>query len=382
MASNGLQVRLLEDGMAAIARDAWNRLGCTGFPCLRHEFLLALEEGGCLGDRVGWFPLPLTLTDPSGELLAALPLYLKSNSFGEFVFDWAWAEAHERAGRTYYPKLVAASPFTPATGPRLLVRPDLREPALVARLIGAAIEAARSLGVSSLHWLFPTDDELTQAPGLLRRTGCQFHWENPGYQSFEHFLAALTAKRRKEIQRERRRVREAGVELVPLAGEEVSAREWAAFHALYRDTFDRHGNFPALTLAFFRQLAATLGSRVRLVLARRAGEIVAAAYFLVGDDALYGRYWGCREEIPGLHFEACYYQGIEFCIARGLRRFEPGAQGEHKISRGFLPARTASCHWLAHEDFRAPVARFLQREAAMMDDYIRRMGERSPYRQA
>ena len=376
-----LQARILTGGLAGVDGGDWNRLEGTAFPYLRHEFLLALETQGCLGERVGWQPYHLLIEGPEGRLLAALPQYLKFNSFGEFVFDWSWAEAHERAGLAYYPKLVVAAPFTPATGPRLLLAPEAGgDGELAGEVIDLAIEAAREAGVSSLHWLFATDAGLSTSPLLMRRAGCQFHWENRGYGSFEDFLGQLTAKRRKEILRERRQVREAGVELVQLAGTEVSPAEWRTFHALYRGTFDKHGNYPALTYAFFQEVAATMGEQVRLVMARRGGKIIAAAYFLVGDDCLYGRYWGAMEEIPGLHFEACYYQGIEYCIDQGLRRFEPGAQGEHKISRGFLPSRTWSYHWMAHPGFRSPIARFLERESVMIEDYINRLMARSPYK--
>ena len=374
--------RILAEGITEVAGSAWNRLTDGAYPHLRHEFLWALEAEGCLGEKVGWEPRHLVIEDADGSLLAALPMYLKHNSFGEFVFDWAWADAHHRVGLDYYPKLVVASPFTPATGPRLLMSSELRHTPLAERVTGCAIEAARSLGVSSLHWLFATDQSLAADRRLLRRTGCQFHWHNQHYDSFEDFLARLTSKRRKEILRERRMVREAGVELISLSGGEVSKAEWQAFHALYRRTFDKHGNYPALTLGFFRRLATTLGEQVRLVLALRHGQIIAAAYFLVGADCLYGRYWGCREELPGLHFEACYHQGIEFCIEHRLARFEPGAQGEHKISRGFLPSPTFSYHWMAHQGFYRPIMLFLQREQAYMDEYMQRLMERSPYRRA
>lgn len=375
-----LRLRILDDGLAAIDGAAWNRLVTGGHPCLRHEFLLAMESQGCLGEQVGWQPQHLVIEAQGGELLAALPQYLKFNSFGEFVFDGAWAEAHERAGIAYYPKRVVATPFTPATGPRLLLAPGMAGEAMAAALIGAAIHEAQEAGMSSLHWLFASDAALARAPALMKRMGCQFHWENRGYGGFDDFLGELTAKRRKEILRERRQVRDAGVELTRISGAEASVMEWRAFHALYRSTFYRHGNYPALTLGFFRKVAATMGEQVCLVFARRQGRMIAAAYFLVGDECLYGRYWGASEDVSALHFEACYYQGIEYCIDRGLRRFEPGAQGEHKISRGFLPTRTWSYHWIAHPGFRAPIAQFLDRETRLMDDYIERQMTRSPYK--
>jgi predicted N-acyltransferase len=359
----------------------WNALSDGAYPFLRHEFLSALEEQGCLGQRVGWLPHHLLVEDEAGQLAAACPMYLKLNSFGEFVFDWAWAEAYQRAGLDYYPKLVVAAPFTPATGPRLLVAPAARGGPLAEAVLDAAIDTAREAGVSSLHWLFTTDAALLESPQFLKRMGCQFHWENRGYQSFEDFLAELTAKRRKEILRERRQVREAGVELVRLRGDAVEPALWRTVHELYCTTFAKHGNYPALTERFFRDIAASMGEQVLLALAMRGGKVMGAAYFLVGADALYGRYWGANEDIPGLHFEACYYQGIEFCIEAGLQRFEPGAQGEHKISRGFLPTPTWSAHWIGHPAFEAPIARFLKQETAGMRDYLAELTERSPYKE-
>ncbi len=359
---------------------AWNALTGGAYPFLRHEFLAALEERNCLGPRVGWLPHHLLVEDQAGQLAAACPMYLKLNSFGEFVFDWAWAEAYQRAGLDYYPKLVVAAPFTPATGPRLLVAPGQRGGPLAEQVIDAAMDAAREAGGSSLHWLFTTDAALLESPRLLKRMGCQFHWENRGYAGFEDFLAELTAKRRKEILRERRLVREAGVELVRLRGDAVAPELWRVVHELYCTTFAKHGNYPALTEACFREIAATMGERVMLVLAARRGEIVGAAYFLVGDEALYGRYWGASEEVPALHFEACYYQGIEYCIENGLRLFEPGAQGEHKISRGFLPTPTWSAHWIGDPRFRKPIADFLEREEVAMQSYVSELEARSPYK--
>ena len=380
MPPTDLKVRLLRHGLAEIRPEAWNALGVSGYPPLRHEFLLALETEGCLRPEIGWTPWYLVLEASDGRLCGALPLYLKDNSFGEFVFDGAWADAHERAGIAYFPKLVVASPFTPATGPRLLTASGDDATEVARRLIDAARALAERQGIASLHWLFATDAALAASPGLHRRVGCQFHWHNRGYETFDDFLAQLTSKRRKEILRERRQVHEAGVVMSQTSGTTVTLKEWEAFHALYCHTFAKFGNYPALTLGFFTRVAATLGDSVRLVLARRHGEIIAAAYFLVGEDCLYGRYWGSREEIPGLHFEACYYQGIDYCIQRGLQRFEPGAQGEHKISRGFLPTRTWSYHWLAHPEFQMPIARFLAREATLMEQYVAELNTHSPYR--
>lgn len=374
-----LRTRLVRH-MADIDRDAWNALGAAAYPFLRHEFLLALERQGCLDPRVGWVPHHLVFEDEQGRLRAACPTYLKYNSFGEFVFDWSWADAYRQAGLDYYPKLVVAAPFTPATGPRLLLAPDLRGPACTGPLIETMIGIAGESRVSSLHWLFANDEALLGSPLLLHRMGCQFHWENRGYAGFDEFLAQLTAKRRKEILRERRQVRDAGVELRRLPGNQVEPELWDLVYELYCTTFAKHGNYPALSAGFFRAIAAGMGEQVLLVLALRDGRIIGAAYFLVGRDTLYGRYWGCSEEIPALHFEACYYQGLEYCMEAGLRRFEPGAQGEHKISRGFLPTPTWSAHWIAHPDFRRAIGQFLQRERRGVQEYMARLDARSPYK--
>ena len=376
---NGMKARIIPR-LSQVQASDWSALTGGAYPYLRHEFLSALEEQGCLGRDIGWVPHHLLIEDAAGNLAAACPMYLKLNSFGEFVFDWAWADAYQRAGLDYYPKLVIAAPFTPATGPRLLIAPEHRTGAMAEAVVDAAIAAAREAGVSSLHWLFSADDALLESPRLLGRLGYQFHWENQGYDSFAEFLARLTAKRRKEILRERRQVREAGVNLVRLRGDEMPQELWRAFHELYCATFAKHGNYPALTEGFFRETARTMGEQVMLVLAERKGGLIGAAYFLVGADCLYGRYWGCWEEIPGLHFEACYYQGIEFCIERGLGRFEPGAQGEHKISRGFPPTATWSAHWIADPGFKQPIARFLAREEAAVREYMETLMARSPFK--
>jgi predicted N-acyltransferase len=373
-----MQVRLVAQ-LDEVDPAVWNALGGAELPFLRHEFLAALEGQGCLTRRIGWEPHHLLVEDAGGRLVAALPTYLKFNSFGEFVFDWAWADGYERAGRDYYPKLVVAAPFTPATGPRILLAPDAPSTA-AADALDLALETAKSARVSSLHWLFASDPVLAEAPQLLKRVGCQFHWENPGYASFEDFLARLTAKRRKEILRERRMVREAGIELVRCRGSELEPGLWRTVHQLYCSTFAKFGNFPALTERFLRETASTMGEQVMVALALRQGEIIGAAYFLVGPECLYGRYWGCMEEVPALHFEACYYQGIEYCIEHRLARFEPGAQGEHKISRGFLPTRTWSYHWIADADFRGAIARFLERETLALEVHIAELDARSPYK--
>jgi predicted N-acyltransferase len=374
-----LNTRLLSR-IDELSPQAWNALSVEPYPFLRHEFLQALEAHDCLGRYVGWFPRHLVCEEDTGRLIGALPMYLTANSFGEFVFDWSWAHAHERCGLKYYPKAVIASPFTPANGPRLLIAAEADRETAATALIDAALTAARKLGLSSAHWLFGTDPELAAHPELLARKGCQFHWENPGYRDFEDFLDTLTAKRRKEIRRERRQAAEAGLSIERLPGDRASDADWRQFHQLYQITFDKHGNHAALTCAFFAGLGQAMGAQVLLTVARKGGEIVAAAFFLVGSEALSGRYWGAEEDVPALHFELCYYQGIEYCIEHGLRRFEPGAQGEHKVSRGFMPRPTWSYHWIADPELRLGIQRFVQREAQEVDAYMAALGGRSVYR--
>ncbi len=369
------------DSLAGIDSREWNALGAAPYPFLRHEFLRALEKQGAVGERYGWLPRHLVARDRNGTLLGAVPLYLKNNSYGEFVFDWSWAQAYERAGLDYYPKLVSAAPYTPATGPKLLLHPAA-PPALADDLISAAGALAEELGVSSLHWLFTPEDETSrlQAHGLMRRHGCQFHWQNQGYRDFDDFLARLSSAKRKKIRRERRRVHEAGIDIRQLRGDEISDSEWATFHRLYESTFHKRGGMPTLSEGFFREIGRQMPASVLLVLAYHQQRIVAAAFNLVGDDTLYGRHWGCEEEFHSLHFEACYYQGLDFCIANGLQRFEPGAQGEHKVSRGFLPTTTASAHWIADPRFAEAVRHFLEQEQGAMVDYEAEMNTHSPYK--
>lgn len=371
------------DAIDRIPADDWNRLVDPDTPFLRHEFLSAMERHGCVGESLGWIPHHLALNDrATGRLLAAAPCYLKFNSYGELVFDWAWADAYRRNARPYYPKLVVASPYTPATGPRLLVGDGPDRLRYARALAEGAVQVAERLGVSSLHWLFVTAEEtdLLEDAGLLRRVGCQFHWNNPGYRSFDDFLSTFTADKRKKIKRERRRVAEAGIVIRRLSGADIGESEWSVFHRLYRDTFDKRGGLPTLSLPFFQEIGQTMGRHLLLVLAYHGSEIVAAAFGLVGAHSLFGRHWGCFKDFHSLHFEACYYQGLEFCIESGLQRFEPGAQGEHKVSRGFLPTPTWSAHWIADPRFRQAIAGFLDQETRGMEDYLNEMHARSPYR--
>lgn len=370
------------DAIDNISAAAWNALASTDDPFLRHEFLAALERHGCVGHALGWLPQHLVIEDAAGELLGAAPMYIKYNSYGEFVFDWSWADAYERTGRRYYPKLVVAVPYTPATGPRLLLRQSPDKERVADALIEAAVAHARDIGASSLHWLFTTEEDTRRLErhGLMRRTGCQFHWQNRGYSSFDDYLGAFSSGKRKKIKRERRRVAEAGVAIDMIRGDQADGQQWALIHNFYRHTFDTKGGIPTLSLPFFREIAATMGDQILLVMARDGGRDVAGAISFVGEDTLYGRHWGCLADYHSLHFEACYYQGLDYAIARGLRRFEPGAQGEHKISRGFLPTPTWSAHWIADPMFRDAISDFLLRETKAMDGYIDELSGHSPFR--
>ncbi|MGE0081691.1 MAG: GNAT family N-acetyltransferase [Thiohalomonadaceae bacterium] len=367
--------------LAAVPAAQWDALAVPArHPFLRHAFLHGLERHGCVGERWGWLPRHL-LAWEGERLVGALPLYLKDNSYGELVFDWAWADAYQRAGLAYYPKLVSAVPYTPTTGPRLLLAADA--PADTGeRLLQEALEQTRAAGCSSLHVLFPDERQAAflQTHGLLRRTGTQFHWFNRGYRDFDDFLDTFTAEKRKKLKRERRRVVEQGVTLEVREGRDIDEAHWAAFHRFYRSTFDKRGGYATLTEDFFRALGETMPEQVVLVLARHAGRYVAGALSFRSSDTLYGRHWGCEAEFNSLHFEACYYLGLEYCIRHGLQRFEPGAQGEHKVARGFEPVPTWSAHWLAHAGFSEAVARYLAHEEAATVEYMRELAEHLPYR--
>ncbi|BAU48798.1 hypothetical protein SVA_2248 [Sulfurifustis variabilis] len=378
-----MHLRVLPD-LSAVPPHEWNALDLGGSPFVRHEFLRTLEETGCVGADTGWQPRHLALYhDARAErLVGAVPLYLKTHSYGEYVFDWAWARAYARAGHAYYPKLVAAVPFTPATGPRLLVDPASDRSEVTGRLLDGALALARELEASSLHWLFPTEPEadFLAARGLLKRTGYQFHWSNSGYRDFDDFLSRFTANKRKKIRQERRYVREAGVRLRVVSGGAAEARDWEALYRFYRSTIARYEGVPYLSREFFHAIGRRLPERVVLVMAEQSGACIAAALNFRGDEALYGRYWGGRPGVNGLHFETCYYAAIEYCIAAGLKRYEAGAQGEHKVARGFAPVATYSSHWLAHPRFSGAVADFLSREQLAVAGYMDELREHLPFK--
>jgi predicted N-acyltransferase len=361
--------------LAAVDPAEWNQLAGPQ-PFVRHEFLSALIDCGCAAPRSGWLPQFLLLRR-GGVLAGAMPLFVKSHSYGEYVFDWAWADAHERQGVEYYPKLLCAIPFTPVRGPRLLASGN----AVRRSLIGAALDLARQ--TSSLHVLFPREEEaqLLQESGMLLRRTVQFHWRNAGYRDFDDFLARLNHARRKTLRQERRRVREAGVSLRWLEGAAIERRHWEFFNRCYRKTYAAHRSTPYLNLEFFLRLGRALPQCMAMVIAERNNaRPIASALFLTDGTTLYGRYWGALEHVPLLHFECCYYQPIEFAIARGLQIFEGGAQGEHKLFRGLMPVETLSAHWLSHPRFARAVESFLEREGAGIERYVNELCEHSPFK--
>jgi len=366
----------VRDSLAAIPAHDWNRLAGDD-PFLRHEFLHALHESGCAGAATGWTPHFLILRE-DGRLAGAMPLYLKVHSYGEYVFDWAWADAYRRHGLRYYPKLLNAVPFTPVSGQRLLAAHSGQR----RLLLGAALQLAREAGTSSLHCLFPPAAQAAEMRdgGLMLRNGVQFHWRNHGYADFDGFLATLNHDKRKKIRQQRRRVRDAGISCECFAGSAVTDALWGFFNRCYRETYRQHRSTPYLNLDFFRAIGRLMPENILLIVAMRGSQRIAASLNIHNEQRLCGRYWGALEYHPALHFEACYYQVIEFCIAHGIASFEGGAQGEHKIARGLLPVETHSAHWLAHPQFAAAVEDFLQRESRGIAAYVDELGERSPFK--
>lgn len=383
MADGGdrLTVRVVER-LADVPAADWDACAGDENPFVSHAFLEALEASGSATAATGWLPQHLVLEDGEGRLLGAVPLYLKSHSYGEYVFDHGWAAAYERAGGEYYPKLQAAVPFTPVTGPRLLLRPGADTKA-ADLLVAAMVEVAKRYKVSSLHVTFPTRGEWERlgGAGFLQRMGQQFHWENQGYAGFEDFLAALNARKRKQIRRERREAQESGLTIETLTGSAIEARHWDAFYRFYMSTSDRKWGSAYLTRAFFDLLGERMADKVVLVMARKGTRYVAGALNLRGRDTLFGRNWGCLGDFPFLHFEACYYRAIDFAIAHDLKRVEAGAQGAHKIQRGYLPTPTYSAHWIRDPGFARAVADFLRRERAAIESEMAELEEElSPFR--
>lgn len=381
-----MQVRFI-DSLDRIDREQWNAVTGTDYPFTRHEFLSALEITGATDSRSGWQPNHLLVyDDDGGRLLAAMPLYLKFHSYGEYVFDWSWANAYHRAGLEYYPKLLAAIPYTPASGPRLCIASDIDRGSITSLVVETLKEEAARHAASSAHVLFPEcglKDRLQNA-GFDYRRGVQYHWFNRHYGCFEDFLADFSSRKRKNLKKERRRIGEQGLRLETLCANQVSDAVWERFYYFYQLTYaKRSGHGGYLTQAFFEQVARTMPEHIVLILAyddRRDPEPIAGALNFRDRHTLYGRYWGCLAEYDFLHFETCYYQGIEYCIRHGLDRFDPGAQGEHKIQRGFTPVETWSNHWLSRPEFRLAIRDFLRRDNLAMQDYLRQARELLPFK--
>ncbi|HKT75227.1 MAG TPA: GNAT family N-acetyltransferase [Sphingobium sp.] len=366
-------------GVADLPRDEWDACAGSANPFVSWDFLAALERSGSVGEGTGWQPLPLLIDGADGRIAAAAPLYGKTHSQGEYVFDHGWADAWERAGGSYYPKIQLAAPFSPVPGPRLL----LREPALAPALIAGIETLVRQNHLSSAHATFIDPDQvpLFEAADWLIREDSQFHWTNRGYRDFADFLGTLSSAKRKNIRKERERAVE-GLEIAHLTGGDLTEEHWDAFWRFYQDTGSRKWGRPYLTRAFFSLLGESMADRVLLVLALRHGRPIAGALNLIGADALYGRYWGCVEDVPHLHFELCYYQAIDAAIARGLHRVEAGAQGGHKLARGYAPEPTYSAHFIPNASFRRAVADFLGAERAGVQRDRAWLAERAPFRKA
>jgi uncharacterized protein len=380
------------ESLRGVTATEWDALVPPNDPFTTHAFLGALEESGCVGPGTGWVPRHVVLRGASGALVGAMPLYLKDDSYGEYIFDWAWAEAAHGAGMPYYPKLVSAVPFTPATGARLLVKPGRPRGPVVSRLIEGARTLAAQEDASSIHLLFLTESELAEVgegwcaelggamDGFLPRLSYQFNWQNRGYRDFEHYLAAFRSPARKQVRRERRRLAGSELQLVTLQGAELDDAQWQALWSFYRDTTSRKWGQAYLNEGFFQRLRSELSQHVWATLAQVGDRVVAGALLLQRGQHLYGRYWGALEDHDGLHFELCYYRPIELCIQQGWTRFEAGAQGVHKLKRGLLPGMTYSAHWIADPALRQGVAEYVLREALVVKREVRRLDEHGPFR--
>ena len=371
----------LHGSIHEIAAGDWDACAGADNPFVSHDFLSAVEDSGSAGPRTGWLPRHAALRDPGGRLIGCAPMYAKGHSYGEYVFDHGWARAFEQAGGNYYPKLQVASPFSPVTGPRLLVRPDNEFGQ--ATLAAALAQACRELKLSSVHVTFCTQGEYDTLgdAGWLQRLGVQYHWHNEGYSCFDDFLGALNSRKRKSIRRERRDANAAGLVFHTLRGSQIERAHWKAFYRFYESTVDRKWGSAYLTNKFFPLLSERLGDRVVLMLAEHDGKLVAGALNLAGTDTLYGRNWGCLGDFPFLHFELCYYRAIDYAIEHGLKTVEAGAQGEHKIQRGYLPSPTYSAHWINHPGLRRAIGEHLERERPAMEMEMAALMELSPFRQ-
>jgi len=377
-----LTIRQL-DSLQSVSADSWNLLTDGGNPFIRHEYLHGLEQHDCLTGH-GWSPCHLAAYSDE-VLVGALPLYRRTNSYGEFVFDWAWADAYERSGRKYYPKLVTAIPFAPVAGPRFLVRQDFPSATVIKRqLLEQVLRQINSSELSSWHCLFPdaANSDVYSGSGLLERTSCQFHWINDSYRDFQDFLDALNSKKRKQIRKERRAVHASGIEIDVLSGKDISEQHWSVFYDFYCSTFHRRWGNPRLTLDFFQSLGKSMPAQTLLILARNRQEYVAGAFVMLGENTLYGRHWGCSQQFTFLHFELCYYQTIEYCIKNSMHKVDAGVQGEHKLARGFQPVGMVSYHWIQDPDFRQAIEKYLVRETSEMKWYLDSLRQHLPFRSA
>jgi predicted N-acyltransferase len=376
-----MTVRIIRS-LTAVSAEQWNALQLGGNPFLRHEFLLALEQQHCIGRDTGWVATHLLLEDHQGVLLGAVPLYLKSHSWGEFVFDWSWAKAYAQSGLDYYPKLVSIAPFTPVPGARLLTRGGDDTAEIRLQLIRALIAFATEASVSSIHVLFATEAErqLLAGESFLLRKDCQFHWHNHGFRSFDEFMATFRSEKRKKALRERRRIQEGGVTFKTLHGADMTPALWTTVFGFSAATFEQRGHEHYLNEGFFRGVSSALPDAVMVKLAMHGDRPIASAIFFRSHDTLYGRYWGAAAEFDSLHFETCYYQGIDYCIEQGLLHFEPGTQGEHKVARGFEPTATWSAHWIADPRFRRAIDQYLGQERSSVDAYLQSVREHLPFR--
>lgn len=361
------ETRLLD-----ITSDEWNALNVTHNPFLKYEFLAALEASGSVSKATGWQPSHLTARNKQQQLIAVIPTYIKQHSYGEYVFDWSWADAYSHYGLNYYPKLLSAIPFTPSVGPRLLMASQEQQGIVAQQIVNAINTHAEKNDLSSWHLLFPTPSSLEafNGQGLMVRKGCQFQWSNSNFQSFEQFLDQMTSRKRKNIKKERLQVNKQNIQFTHFEGGEITQQALDKFYLFYHATYLKRGQQGYLNQSFFQQIRASMPDNLLLIMAEKEGEFVAGALFLKDHETLYGRYWGCLEEYKQLHFETCYYQGIDYCINHKLKRFDAGAQGEHKIQRGFEPIATHSLHWIKNKDFQHPINDFVARESKQIDQYM------------
>lgn len=375
-----MEIKII-DSLSNIRCSDWNALVKRDYPFIKYEFLFGLEKYQCVGAHFGWLPRHVVVFDQA-QLIGAMPLYLKFNSYGEFVFDWAWADVYQRYGHDYYPKLVCSIPYTPISGPRFLLLDGYDYHAIFSLMIAEVLKFADDQAISSIHWLFllKNEHQFLMDQGFLERNDCQFHWYNQNYQDFDQFLMSMSSRKRKKIKRERRQIQDAGIKVRIAYGDELSLEAWQKVYQFYQVTFLKKSGMPTLSFDFFQYLAEVMGRQLVIVMAEIDQQMIACAINFRDDNSLYGRHWGCDKDYHSLHFELCYYQGIDYCIAQQLQTFEPGAQGEHKLSRGFLPTQTQSAHWIAREDFKSLIQHQVIHEKEMIQLYMEELNQQSPYK--